>query len=146
MAYSGYLIKIIGDSQTGDYVIPMTLINEASYQGTLSTLDVDAYRDADGVLHRTAVLKVPHVSFSTRSYLTNAQVSALWGGISNRYTNEMQKRVTASVYISEIDDYVQEEFYVPDTELTISHIEGSVIRYEEIAFEFIGYGKRREGT
>lgn len=136
MAYNGYLIKILGN---GDYTIPLTLINEVSYKGTLSVMDLDATRTADGILHRNVVLAVSHCSFETRP-LNNTDVASLWGNIRSRYTNAAEKKVYASVYISELDDYMSANFYIPDIEMTISHIENNKVFYEPITFEFIGYG------
>jgi len=138
MAYQGYFIKVHG---TTDYTIPLTLMQEKSYHGVFSTLDTEGYRDAYGVLHRKAVLKVPHAVFQTRP-LTNTEIGEMWTNIQNRYTNALEKRVTATVYISELDDYMTQDFYVPDIDPTINIIQGNVIKYEPVAMEFIGYGKK----
>jgi len=137
MAYAGYLIKIHG---TTDYELPLTLIQEKTYHGVFSTLDVEGYRDAYGVLHRKAVLQVPHATFQTRS-LTNTELGEMWTNIQSRYTNALEKKVQATVYISETDDYRTESFYVPDIDPTIDKIKGNVIKYEPVTMEFIGYGK-----
>ena len=138
MAYAGYLIRIHGGNS--DYDIPLTYMNEKSYKGTLSTMDLDSLRDGNGVLHRNAVLKVPHCSFNTRS-LTDLDIDELWGNISSRYTNAMEKKVLATVYISETATYMTGSFYIPDTEMTINHIAQGRIHYEPATFEFIGYGE-----
>ena len=134
MAYSGYLISV------GTYVIPMTYINEKSYKCTYSVMDLDSYRDANGVLHRNAVLKVPHCSFETRP-LKNADVASLWSNISSQYTSAAERRVLATVYLPETDGYYTGSFYIPDTNITINTINHGNIQYEPITFEFIGYGE-----
>ena len=148
MAFQGYLIKIL--QTNSDYVIPLQYMNVKSYKGTLSTLDLDATRNALGVMQRNAILQVPHVSFETRA-LRNTDVATLWNNIRSRYTNAMEKKVTASVYITETDSYYTGSFYIPDTEMTINHIEmkqdrdgdfvSATVFYEPITFEFIGYGE-----
>ena len=138
MAYSGFLIKILGST---DYVIPLDLMEESSYHGVFSTLDKEGYRDGDGVLHRTSVLRVPHATFQTRP-LSNTQLGQMWRNIQDRYTSDIQKQVHAMVYVSELDDYMTEYFYVPDIDPTIRRIEGNKILYEPVAMEFIGYGKK----
>lgn len=139
MAYAGYLIKIIG-SGSSDYIIPLNYIQEKSYKCTLSTLDQEGYRDGNGVLHRTAVLHVPHCSVNTMP-LNNTQIGSLWQNIQSRYTQALEKRVTASVYVTELDSYITASFYVPDVEMTINHIKNGKIYYEPMTFEFIGYGE-----
>ena len=139
MAYAGYLIKIIG-SGSSDYISPLNYIQEKSYKCTLSTLDQEGYRDANGVLHRTAVLQVPHCSFNTMP-LNNTQIGSLWQNIRSRYTQALEKRVTASVYVTELDSYSTASFYVPDVEMTIKRIKDGKIFYEPMTFEFIGYGE-----
>lgn len=139
MAYvSGRLITIHGSS---DYTIPLTLMGANSYHGVLSTLDKEARRDGDGILHRTAILQVPHATFTTRP-LNNRELGEMFSNIRSRYTNAMEKRVRATVYITEIDDYLTQEFYVPDIDPQIDVIDGNTIKYDPVQIEFIGYGKR----
>lgn len=133
MAYSGYLITV------GNYTIPMTLINEKTYKCTFSTMDLDSYRDANGVLHRNAVNQIPHCSFTTRQ-LTNSDVDALWSGIRSNYVNTKEKKVNASVYLPETDSYYSGYFYIPDTEMTIDYIKEGKVYYDPITIELIGYG------
>lgn len=144
--YNGYLIKIIGSGQAGDYVVPLTLMNQGTFKGTLSTLDKEGYRDGNMVLHRTAVSRVPHCSFETRPFLTNTQIQELWSNLQERYKNVKEKKVTASIYIDETDSYYQGDFYIPDVEMTIDHIEKDKIIYNAITFEFIGYGKKEDAS
>jgi len=139
MAYDGFLIKIKG---TTDYTVPLDYMNEKSYKGTLSTLDIEAYRDANTILHRTAVNQVPHCSFTTRE-LTNDKIRDIWEGISSRYTNAIEKKFQATIYITERDAYYTGYFYIPDTEMTIKSInkKTNVIKYEPATFELIAYGE-----
>lgn len=137
--FNGFLITIHGGT---NYNIPLEYMTEKSYKCTLSTLDLDATRDANGVLHRNAVLQVPHCSFDTRP-LTNVDVEILWSNLRSRYIgdNANEKKVSASVYLPESDSYYTGNFYVPDTEMTIRMIKGNKVYYEPITFEFIGYGE-----
>ena len=137
MAYSGFLVRIMGET---NYDVPMEYIVEKSYKCTHSTLDLDPYRDANGVLHRNAVLKTPKVVIGLRPLLRNTQVAELFANISNRYVNTMEKKVLASVYVPEIDSYYTGYFYVPDIEFNIRKIENSTIFYDALTLTFIGYG------
>ena len=136
LAYAGYLIRING---TTNYNIPMEYMRKETYKCTFSTLDTETYRDGNGVLHRTAIVRIPHCSFETRK-LNNTEISTLWQAIQSRYTVTMEKRVSASVYVMEIDDYITGSFYIPDTEMIIDKIENGKIFYMPVTFEFIGYG------
>ena len=133
MAYNGYLIKI-----GGDYNVPLNLMNLASYKCTLSTLDKDSYRDGYGVLHRNAILQVPHCSFSTRQ-ISNTELGELWANIRSRYTSDIEKKITASVYIPEMDSYYTGSFYIPDTDSTIHHIEGTTVRRPSLDHNAVTY-------
>lgn len=134
--FNNYLLIINGDT---NYTMPLEYMNEKSYKCTWSTMDLDSYRDANGVLHRNAVLQLPHCSFDTRP-LTNTDVEAIWSNIRSRYVNPLEKNVLATVYIPETDSYYTGLFYVPDTEITIDYIREGKVFYSPITFEFIGYG------
>lgn len=134
MAYNGFLIKV------DNYTIPLAYINEKTYKCTYSTMDLDSYRDANGILHRNAILKVPHCSFNTRP-LSNTEVETLWSNIRSKYTSLMEKKVIATVYVPETDGYYTGSFYIPDTDMTINHIDKNKVYYAPITFEFIGYGE-----
>ncbi len=139
MAYNGYLIRIL--QTNNNYDIPLEYINEKSYEGTMSTLDKGSSRDGLGVLHRNVILQVPHCSFTTRS-LKNSEVGALFNNIQARYTSAKEKKVSASIYITETDSYYTGSFYIPDTPFKIHHIDhDNTIHYEPITIEFIGYGE-----
>ena len=134
--FSGYLVRIHG---TTDYDIPLGYIAEKSYKCTYSTLDLEPFRDANGILHRNAVLKTPKVTLVTRS-LKNTEVADLFNNIASRYVNAMEKKVLITAYLPETDNYLTGYFYVPDTEFNIHTIQGNIIKYDAITLSFIGYG------
>ena len=118
----------------------MAYMNEKSYKCTFSTLDMDSFRDANGVLHRNAVLQVPHCSFQTRS-LKDTELEEIWNIIRTNYITTSEKDVNATVYLPETNSYYTGRFYVPDTDITINHINNGHVFYEPVTFEFIGYGQ-----
>ena len=141
MAYAGYLIKVLKKDNSGtDYTIPMQYIREGTYEMTYSVLDRDSTRNAKGKLKRTALPhKVAHCTIQTRE-LNNTQLSSIMSSIQARYTKKKEKKVKLSVYIPEVDDYVEDYFYLPDIKITINHIEpNNVIKYNPVDIEFIGY-------
>ena len=135
MAYQGYLIKV------GDYVISgKNFIRADSYNATLIVQDLDSYRDMEGKLHRTALNhRVNKIEFETRAMLTNKQMEDLLGNIRQRYTNENERRVSATVYVPEINDYMTQDMYLADLEFSIYGVFNNVIYYNPIRFAFIAY-------
>ncbi len=130
MAYSSYLIQI------GSYTIPMDTMIASSYKVTYSVLDLDSYRDANGYLHRQALRKVPTVEVT---FDKSTMMADILSSIKAQYVNEAERKVSATVYIPEIDDYYTGYFYIPDTPISIYKIVGNDVIYDAINFKIIGY-------
>ena len=135
MAYAGYLIKV------GDYEIPTDrLISAQSYKATLSVQDLDSYRDANGVLHRTALEhRVNKIEFETRNMLTNTEMAELFGNIANYYTVPAERKFVGTFYVPELDDYVSQNMYIADPSFNIYGIFDGVIKYKPTRIAFIAY-------
>lgn len=139
MAYAGYLVKI------GNYTLPFRYIKAESYKVVRSVTDLDSYRDADGVLHRTAL---PHIlykcEFETPAMLTNSDIATLMAHIHDNYTNEAERKVNMTIYVPETDGYVENvPAYIPDINFTIYAADNSqatpILKYNSIRFALIGY-------
>lgn len=140
MAFNGYFVKIKGVNGGLDWTIPMDYMKSESYVGLLSGQDLDSYRDADGTLHRTGLKNViPKVEFEIPP-MTNDKLNLFFTNLKRRYTNKIEKKLRAEVYMSEIDDYVTHDFYVPDINFTIYKVEGKEILYNATRVAFISYG------
>lgn len=140
MAYNNYLIKVLSGVQ-GDYIISAKeIIKAESYTVTQSGQDVDSYRDADGSLHRNAI---PHpcvkVEFEVKPMLTNVEVGQLMANIRSRMINRTEKKVSLSVYVPELDEYVVGEFYMPDVPITIYGSYDNKLTYNAFRMAFIQY-------
>lgn len=136
MAYSGFLLKI------GNYEFPRKYIAAESYSVGRYGQDLDSYRDADGNLNRTALENfIPKVEFNTPALLTNKQLAEIMTGISQNYANATEKKVLATIYIPEIDDYMTQYMYLPDIVPTMYYADDKIIKYNQIRFALIGYGK-----
>lgn len=134
MAYEGYLIKV------GNYKIPHKYIKAESYSAYRSIQDLDSYRDANGVLHRTALTHVLNkVEFETIPLMTEAEFIELMSNIQSNYINQNERKVNATVYIPETGTYVTQEMYMPDIQPQIYGIFNNVIKYQPIRLAFIGY-------
>lgn len=133
MAYNGYLIKI-----GGTYTLPLSAMIASSYKVTYSVLDLDSYRDAYGYLHRNALRKVPVVTV-TLNPMDSTQIKNIFASISAKFTNVTERKVSASVYVPEIDGYYSGDFYIPDIQFSINKITNNKVYYDAVPFEMIGY-------
>ncbi len=134
MSYNGYLIKV------GDYTIPQDKIRATSYDAVLHVQDLDSFRDANGVLKRTALEHtVPEVNFELIPMLTNKEISEIFDNIRRNYSVPAERQVVATVYVPELNDYVTQKMYMPDVNFPIYGTYGGKITYNAIAISFIGY-------
>ena len=148
MAYNGYLVKIkaIAGSELADwdYTIPMAKIIFESYQATYSTLDGDSKRNGKGRLRRTTYPhKVAHCKLTLRQ-MNSTELSQILEFIRLHYVKKRQKKVKASIWVPEINDYVEDYFYFPDLNFTVLREEtaknGSKrLIYSATELELIGY-------
>lgn len=140
----GYLFMFNDNVQ--DSLDIMSIINEKTYKVSRKVQDLDSFRDANGVLHRNVVSNVPlTIEFQTRGGLTDTQIEATWGAIiRNSYIINKERKIHATFFVPEINDYVTQDLYVPDPEFPIRRIRkdktlGYEVVYEPITFKFIGY-------
>lgn len=134
MAYAGYLIRV------GNYTIPKKYIRAEKYDVVLHGQDLDSYRDANGQLQRTALQHtVVDVTFSTPPMMHEAAWRNLIDNIRAQYTNSIEKKCAASVYVPEIGDYKVQDVYLPDIKTSMYYADDSDIIYNEIELQFIGY-------
>lgn len=142
--FEGYLVKIKGieggqQIASFDYTIPNRAIIYGTYKATYSTLDGDSKRNGTGRLKRkTYKHKVAHCTFSLMP-MDSVELWEIMEMIQARYVKQRQKKVKASIWVPEINAYIEEYFYFPDTEYTISKIEGSKVIYAQTDIELIGY-------
>ena len=140
MAYSSYLIQI-GSGNTAFTITGEKYIEKGSYKAVPKRQDVDPVRTVDGKLHRNVIEHAPLVvSFNTLS-LTNTELGNLFGGIAANYLNELERKVLATAYVPELDEYVTQEMYLVEPEPMIDTINNKtgVIKYLPLKMEFIGY-------
>lgn len=138
MAYSGYLVKVgTGSSQ---YTIPLSFIKAESYQAEHLVQDMDSYRDANGVLHRNALTHVPDkCEFECVPLLTNTEMNAVLSAIRSRFDVPLERKLSVTMYVPELNDYVTQDMYMPDPQFTIYYADNNEIKYNSVRFAFIGY-------
>lgn len=134
MAYNGFLIKV------GNYTIPFKYMKAESYTAYRSIQDLDSYRDANGVLHRTALTHVPNkVEFETPAMLTDKTFSELMSNIQTNFTNANERKASVTMYVPETNEYVTQDMYMPDITPKIYHADSKKLQYDSIRLAFIGY-------
>ncbi len=134
MAYQGYLLKI------GTFEFPTSLIKAESYSAYKSVTDLDSLVDAEGVLHRNALSHFGYkCEFDTVPMLSNTQFANLMSNIYGQFTNVTERKATVTMYIGEIDDYVEVDAYMPDIKPQMYFADRSKIQYNSIRFAFISY-------
>ena len=134
MAFDGYLL------QTGSYdTFFNSYIVAASYKVAKKVLDVDSYRDANGVLHRNAM---PHLSYNIEfniKPLDNTRLETFMSALRENFTVSIERKLSLTFYVPEDNAYDTTDVYMPDIDFQINHIEGNVIKYYETTIKFIGY-------
>lgn len=133
MAFQGYHIRV------GNTVIPEKYIKYDSLQTTYETLDLDSYRDANGNLHRNALShRSVKVEFET-PYLYHRDMQNLMSIIRNNYVSAKEQSVNLSVYIDELDDYVEQKCYLVNTTWKKAQNSPLGYIYQPTRIAFIGY-------
>lgn len=135
MAYSGFLIKV------GNYTVPFRYIEAKNYKCGIKGQDLDSYRDANGILHREALVNVAiKVEWETPDDIEEETLRPLMDNIRSQYTNRTEKKALVTAFMPEIGDYVTMNCYMPDVEYTIDYADESTIKYSSFRLAFIGYG------
>lgn len=124
----------------------MRKIEESTYKASLKVQDLDAFRDANGVLHRNVLSNVPlTASFTTLDGLTDTEMEDTWGAlIRHSYIVRNERKINATFWMPELNDYVTQDVYLPDPEFTIKEVRKNKsgkyeVVYKPVTFEFIGY-------
>lgn len=138
MAYAGYLVKVGPSNDL--YEIPLSIIRAETYTVFMSVTDLDSYVDGNGELHRNALSHIANkVEFETIPLMTNTQFASLMTNLRNRMTNTLERKLSVTLYIPEIDDYVTQDMYMPDIKPPLYYADQNKIQYNQIRLAFIGY-------
>lgn len=134
MAYEGYLF------QYGSYTIPNKFIQLDSYEITPHVrLDLDSYRDGDGVLQRSTLQhNVTKVEFKTPA-MDEDDMEELMSNIRNNYESVSEKCASCTYYDPETNEYKSGKFYIPDVKYQIYSVSSGKIIYRPVRIAFIEY-------
>ncbi len=134
MAFKGWLVKF------GDTAVPNKYLEK--YKETPNQrVDLDAYRDADVLLHReTSPNYKSKIIIPIRKLYLGEKI-LLKAIIDSGMINETERKVSATYWNSEEMDYKPGIFYIPDIEYTISHVDERKLNmvYEPFEIQLIEY-------
>lgn len=134
MAFKGWLVKF------GDTAVPNKYLEK--YKETPNQrVDLDAYRDADVLLHReTSPNYKSKIIIPIRKLYLGEKI-LLKAIIDSGMINETERKVSATYWNSEEMDYKPGVFYIPDIEYTISHVDERKLNmvYEPFEIQLIEY-------
>jgi hypothetical protein len=138
--FSKYLIYIISPDGT-KIPFPNKYIKYDTYKYTKSVQDLDSYRDANGVLHRTALAHRIIKAEWNSPPLHLADYQAMVSLIESNYIVETERKLNVNYYDINSDKYVQGYVYVPDFTPQIYGVEESRndIVVNEVRFAIIEY-------
>lgn len=134
--YSGFLIRL------GDYEVPKSYIQRKTYKTRLSVIDVDSKRNANGNLIRNALDDKKNIAeFQTVPCMSNIDVAELFSNISRNYIIPKERKILATLYVPEIDDYMTQELYIQDPEFIIDDEDEDtgLLYYEPMTIAFTAY-------
>lgn len=123
--------------KVGNFTIPLNRIKTETYNVTYSTLDLDSYRDANGVLHRSVLAhKVPKIEFETPLCY---DLPTFLAQIKAQYTDATAKSCSVTYYDFETGTNITASCYVPDITVKIKNNSRQGFLYESCRIAFIGY-------
>ena len=63
----------------------------------------------------------------------------LFGNIADNYVIQKERKLIATLYVPEIDDYMTQELYLQDPEFVISYKDEDTVYYEPTTLAFTAY-------
>ena len=141
MAYDSSigLIRLGGSTGTS---LPMKYIKLDGYNITPNQrMESEAKRSVTGVLHRTTVSHTATKIEFTTPTLTNTELNDMMTLIKNNWTSTAERKITLYYYDMETDTYQTGDFYMPDINYKIDHIDTKLglVYYKDIRIAFIEY-------
>lgn len=133
MSFNGNFL-IIGGTPIDEYIKRSSLDITPNQRQ-----DLDSYRDADGVLHRTVLNHTAtKIEFET-TYLNNTKMAEFTGILNSNFTSSLERKLSVTYYDAEHNDYKSGTFYVPDFSFKPYLKKGTYLQWEPVRFAFIEY-------
>lgn len=136
--FEGYLIKF------GNVIMPNKYLVLDGWKATPNQrVEADAYRDANGLLHRETLSNYKtQISLSVAELELTAKME-FQSIINQAMLNETERKVDVTYWNDETNQYVKAPngFYLPDIEWTISNVDEKKknITYKEFTVKLIEY-------
>lgn len=136
--YQGYLFKLGGD------VFPVKYIIASTYKVSPNKRqDLNSTRTATGVLDRHVLNHMPStVEFQIsgdNDTLNDVSLEACMSFIRSHYTVAKERKVKATFFCPDTNDYKTEDMYMPDIDFPIYKADESHVYYDDVTLKFIGY-------
>lgn len=133
--FQGYLLSFNGANLNNKY------ISLKSFKVTPNQrLEIEAYRDADSLLHRvTSPNFKTKIDFTTVAGLTLSDKEDMFNTINTGLINSNKKSYNIVYWNDDTSSYRQGKFYMPNVEYPIRRISDTDIIYEPIRIAFIEY-------
>lgn len=135
MAFEGYLIKIgEQDKMFNNYIVFGT------YKVSKKIIDIDSYRDANGVLHRQALDHISYtVEFELREMREEDHDTVMYS-IESNFSIPAERKLSVTFWLPEEHKYVTADCYMPDPDITLKGIyKNDELLYDATTIKFIGY-------
>ena len=136
--FEGYLIKF------GNVIMPNKYLIVDGWQATPNQrLEADAYRDANGLLHRETLPDYKTEIVLSVAELDLAEKMEFQSIVNQAMINEMERKVDVTYWNDGTNEYVHSStgFYLPDIKWTITHVdeEDKDIIYKAFTVKLIEY-------
>lgn len=141
MAFEGYLVKVLGNNNTSDYIIPLKYIDYESYHCIAHGQDLEPFTNQEGITNRNPLKNAkPTCEFNLMS-MSQSQFTAIMSQIQARYVGvPYAKEVKAKIWNGEYGKYINHTWYVPDIDPPMESINNGEPQYNKIRVAFISKG------
>ena len=136
MAYQGYLLKF------GSADFPHKYLAQDPVITPCQRLDVQAYRDANGDLHRVTVNYKTKIEFTTISGLDLSQKVELAAAMNAGLLNSMERKFEITYWNDDFTigtDYRTGVFYLSDVSYSPKFLRDGTIIYGAVTYTFVEY-------
>ena len=133
MAFEGYLISSGGERFDERFIF------KESYEVGREDMDLDSFRNANGVLERNVLDHSSTViTFETKP-MTNNYFASMMSFFARHYSVPRERKISLVYYLPEDDSYHSGEFYMATPKPKIHHIWDNEITYSQMQIKLVEY-------
>ena len=109
---------------SGGERFPLSYIYKETYKVSRKIMDLDSFRNANGVLERNVLDHTSTViTFDTKP-MSNTHYAEMMGWFRRHYSVPRERKISLVYYDFEYDDYFSGWFYMADPETPVHHVWG----------------------